>query len=131
MSDLEEFRIPFWKRRGVVITAVVLLIALLAAARPVYRELRKMRARGFASEAEKLVQAGSFQEAKEKAISASQFGSDDAATLRTLARIEVNLGVPHALELYSALIATGEHDLSDWSDYTRAAIRFGRLDLAR
>jgi len=120
----------FKNRYFILAISLVALITIALTAKPVYRELRKMRARSFVSQAMELAKQGSLRESLDKATAAARLGLDDPETLRPLARFESEVGMPDALKVWQALIDTGKSTVSDRIDYARMALSLDKLEIA-
>lgn len=117
------------------LVGVVVLVVLAIAGRfglpPVYRMVKASRARKAAAAAERSVEAGRLEEAARFSRVAFELAPNEPEVLRVVALLSARLGRPESVTHFMAYRATGRMTLDERIAMAEAAIRFGRIDVAR
>lgn len=114
-----------------LVVLVVLGIAGRFGAPPVYRTVKAGRARKAALSAEHMVKADRLEEAARLSRVAYELAPNEPEVLRVVALLSARLGRPEAVTYFMAYRATGRMTLDERIAMAEAAIRFGRIDVAR
>jgi len=115
----------------VVAVLLVLGIGVRVAVPPAYRWVKAKRARKAAGEAERLLGEGRLEDSARFSRVAYELAPNEAEVLRVVARLSARLGRSDAVSHYLAYRATGQMLPEDRIAMAEAAIRFGRVDVAR
>jgi len=124
-------RDPEARRRLVIIItiAVALLLGLLAA-KPVFHWFKSNRAAQLAASANKLVDAGKWNEAADKFRAALQLDPVNYPALRGAAHLASRVGRPEALDLWEQVVKRSSATVSDQQDYAEQLLLAGRPRMA-
>ena len=107
-------------RRKRVVTwssILVLLLALLVGAKPIYRVLKARRANQLAAEAETMVRAGKLNEAASKYRAALQLNPLGYRPLAGAARLATRGGRPEATDIWAQVLRLPDATSSDRQEY--------------
>lgn len=114
-----------------VVVLVLLGIAGRFGAPPLYRMVKASRARKAALSAEQMVKADRLEEAARLSRVAYELAPNEPEVLRVVALLSARLGRPEAVTYFMAYRATGRMTQEERIAMAEAAIRFGRIDVAR
>lgn len=115
----------------VVAVLLVLGIGVRVAVPPAYRWVKAKRARKAAGEAERLLGEGRLEDSARFSRVAYELAPNEAEVLRVVARLSAQLGRSDSVSHYLAYRATGQMSQEDRIAMAEAAVRFGRIDVAR
>jgi hypothetical protein len=113
---------------GIISIAVLAALALgILLGRPI---INRWRADSLIRSANDSMEEGDYAQAAQAALSAFQLNPGNPAALRSLARLNAIHGQAQAIDLYDALIATGEATGRDHIEYASFALRIGQITIA-
>jgi predicted Zn-dependent protease len=114
-----------------IVVLVILAIAGRFGVPPLYGVVKASRARKAALSAERMVEADRLEEAARLSRVAYELGPNEPEVLRVVALLSARLGRPESVTYFMAYRATGRMNLDERIAMAEAAIRFGRVDVAR
>lgn len=110
---------------------VAVVIALGAAAKPVYHRLKSGRAAQIASEGDRLARDGDAKNAAAKYRAALQLDPINLPALEGAARLAEQLGRPEALDLWQQVLLHGGDTVDARQHCSNLALQLGKMDVAR
>jgi len=130
MQEKEALQARIKGRIALSVLAIFILTLLAGASVPVYRALKAARAERLMNQADGYVKKGSLIEAYQAAKSAHGLNPNNLRSLRMLADMYEGSGSAETLLYRRSVAESQKGTVDDEVAYLRAAIQYGRLDLA-
>ncbi len=130
MSDRE--RLALERRARIIRWSIILIVLVIVGfgARPLYHFLKSRRADQFAASANKLVQAGKWNDAAKQFHAALQLDPLNYAALAGAARLASRADRPEATGLWEQVIKSPRSTTEDRQEYASLLIKNDHLDAA-
>lgn len=118
--------------RGILVAFLLFLVAGMSA-RPVYRQIKGLRARWQAGEVAGLVASQRWTEAAQRVRTAVRLAPDDPEVLKVTARFLGTVGSQEAVSYWQRYLSVSGNQVlpGERREYAEAALKANRLDLSR